>query len=58
MTEVYNIRIGDMVWNKGDGGSTIMGVPGTTESQMGITISQRTTKLVKKICIKQSEQDT
>lgn len=26
MTEVYNIRIGDMVWNKGDGGSTIMGV--------------------------------
>lgn len=26
MTEVYNIRVGDMIWNFGDGGSTIMGV--------------------------------
>lgn len=26
MTEVYNIRVGDMIWNFSDRGSTIMGV--------------------------------
>ena len=26
MIEVYNIRVGDMIWNFGDGGSAIMGV--------------------------------